>query len=125
MRRDRSPASMEPAWRVLAPARADRRGTSGARLERSRRMLDARGPPRAGWRRFRRPPAFRRSDHFYCDTIPAVFTPAMRRAAPAVLAILITIYGGLVRLDAVVERYGPVEHPGWARALTHAAPGWA
>ena len=41
------------------------------------------------------------------------------------LAILITIYGGLVRLDAVVERYGPVEHPGWARVLTHAAPRWA
>jgi Dolichyl-phosphate-mannose-protein mannosyltransferase len=57
--------------------------------------------------------------------MPAVFTPAMRRASPVVLALLITIYGGLVRLDAIVERYGPVEHPGWARVLTHAAPRWA
>ena len=63
----------------------------------------------------RRPPAFRGFHQLYCDTISPVFTPGVRRVAPVVLAILITIYGGLVRLDAVVERYGPVEHPGWAR----------
>ncbi len=49
----------------------------------------------------------------------------MRRAVPVALALLVTVYGGLVRLDAVVERYGAVEHPGWARRLTHAAPRWA
>jgi 4-amino-4-deoxy-L-arabinose transferase-like glycosyltransferase len=54
-----------------------------------------------------------------------VFTPAMRRASPVGLALLITMYGGLVRLDAIVERYGQVDHPGWARVLTHAAPRWA
>ncbi|MEN3340373.1 MAG: Dolichyl-phosphate-mannose-protein mannosyltransferase [Acidobacteriota bacterium] len=49
----------------------------------------------------------------------------MQRALPVVLALLVTAYGGLVRLDAVVERYGPVDHPAWARVLTHAAPRWA
>src|SRR6476661_3424455 len=88
-------------------------------------MLDTRGPPRVGGCRFTPAAAFRGSDQLYCDTMPAVLTPAMRRALPVVLALLITIYGGLVRLDAIVERYGPVEHPGWARVLTHAAPRWA
>jgi hypothetical protein len=44
---------------------------------------------------------------------------------PVVLALLITAYGGLLRLDALVERYGTVDRPGWARVLTHAAPQWA
>jgi len=54
-----------------------------------------------------------------------VFSPNARRAAPVILALLITAYGGLVRLDAVVHRYGTVDHPRWARVLTHAAPRWA
>lgn len=44
---------------------------------------------------------------------------------PVVLALLITAYGGLLRLDALVQQYGTVDHPGWARLLTHAAPRWA
>ncbi len=54
-----------------------------------------------------------------------MFSPTARRAAPVIVALLITAYGGLLRLDAVVHRYGTVEHPGWARMLTHAVPGWA
>ena len=37
---------------------------------------------------------------------------------PVVLALLITAYGALLRVDALVERYGPVDHPGWARVVT-------
>ncbi len=54
-----------------------------------------------------------------------VLTPAVRRAVPLVLALAVVAWGGLVRLDALVQRYGSVESPGWARALTHAAPRWA
>lgn len=50
---------------------------------------------------------------------------AFRRALPLLLALAITAWGGLLRLDALVERYGAVESPSWARALTHAAPRWA
>src|SRR6187200_751994 len=39
------------------------------------------------------------------------------------LAVLITIYGGLLRLDSYVGKYGPLNHPTWARiATTRIAP---
>lgn len=34
-------------------------------------------------------------------------------------ALLITVYGGLLRLDAFVGRYGPLDRPAWARVATH------
>lgn len=34
-------------------------------------------------------------------------------------ALLITLYGGLLRLDAFTGKYGPVDRPAWARVLTH------
>ena len=34
-------------------------------------------------------------------------------------AILITLYGGLLRLDAFTGRYGTLDRPAWARLLTH------
>ena len=36
----------------------------------------------------------------------------------AALALLITGYGSLLRLDALVGKYGTLGHPAWARALT-------
>lgn len=42
----------------------------------------------------------------------------MQRVLPVVLALLITAYGALLRVDALVEKYGPVDHPGWARVVT-------
>lgn len=51
--------------------------------------------------------------------------PWLRRTAPLVTALAITACGGLLRLDALVERYGPVDSPRWARTLTHNAPRWA
>lgn len=43
-----------------------------------------------------------------------------RRGAVAVhaLAILITVFAGLLRLDAYVQKYGVLDRPGWARVLT-------
>jgi hypothetical protein len=54
-----------------------------------------------------------------------VFRPGLWRAASIVLAVVITAYGGLLRVDALVERYGTVDHPAWARVLTNGAPRWA
>ena len=34
------------------------------------------------------------------------------------LALLITLYGGLLRLDAYVTKYGTLDHPTWARVAT-------
>ena len=34
------------------------------------------------------------------------------------LAIAITAYGGILRLNVLSARYGAVDHPGWARVLT-------
>lgn len=48
--------------------------------------------------------------------------PGVRRALPLLLVLVVTAWGGLVRLDALVQRYGTLEQPGWARAVTHAAP---
>ena len=48
-----------------------------------------------------------------------VWTTLRRRQviAPA-LAIAITLYGGLLRLDSFVGKYGPLDHPAWARIAT-------
>ena len=35
------------------------------------------------------------------------------------LAVLITLYGALLRLDAYCGKYGPVDHPAWAFVATH------
>ena len=43
----------------------------------------------------------------------------IRRSLPLVAALLITLYGAVLRLDALVEKYGTVDHPGGARVLTH------
>jgi dolichyl-phosphate-mannose-protein mannosyltransferase len=43
----------------------------------------------------------------------------VRTAVPLLLAVVVTAYGGLLRLDALVQRYGPLDHPRWARVLTH------
>jgi hypothetical protein len=40
-------------------------------------------------------------------------------ALPAVLALAVTVYGGLLRLDAFVQKYGALDRPAWARGLTH------
>jgi len=42
-----------------------------------------------------------------------------RRAAVApALAVLITVYGALLRLDAFTGKYGTLDHPAWARIVT-------
>ena len=38
---------------------------------------------------------------------------------PLLLAVVVTAYGGLLRLDAFVQRYGTVDRPAWAYVLTH------
>ena len=35
------------------------------------------------------------------------------------VAVLVMLYGGLLRLDAFVQKYGVLERPAWARVLTH------
>ena len=40
-------------------------------------------------------------------------------AAATVAALLITLYGGLLRLDSFTARYGTLERPAWARFMTH------
>ena len=46
-----------------------------------------------------------------------------RRALPIAAALLITLYGGLLRLDAFAGKYPKLDHPGWARVLVdHIAP---
>jgi 4-amino-4-deoxy-L-arabinose transferase-like glycosyltransferase len=41
-----------------------------------------------------------------------------RAAVAHALAIAITLYGGLLRLDAFVGKYGTLDHPAWARIAT-------
>ncbi len=41
-----------------------------------------------------------------------------RTAAWHALAVAITLYGGLLRLDSFVGKYGPLDAPGWARIAT-------
>jgi len=42
-------------------------------------------------------------------------------AVPLLLAVVVTAYGGLLRLDALAQRYGTVDRPLWAYVLTHEA----
>lgn len=42
-----------------------------------------------------------------------------RPATSLALACAITLYAGLLRLDAFVDRYGALDHPTWARLVTH------
>jgi len=35
------------------------------------------------------------------------------------LVLVAMVYGGLLRFDVMVERYGTLDHPSWARVLTH------
>ena len=35
------------------------------------------------------------------------------------VALAIALYGGLLRLDALVSKYGPLDRPAWAALLTH------
>ncbi len=41
-----------------------------------------------------------------------------KKAVPLVLALFITAFAGVLRLDAFVEKYGTLDHPAWARVLT-------
>jgi hypothetical protein len=43
----------------------------------------------------------------------------IRRSWALATALLITIYGGLLRLDAFTGTYGTLDSPAWARVLTH------
>ena len=40
-------------------------------------------------------------------------------AAATVAALLVTLYGGLLRLESFTARYGTLERPAWARFMTH------
>jgi 4-amino-4-deoxy-L-arabinose transferase-like glycosyltransferase len=51
--------------------------------------------------------------------MPAMLRPRFRRAGPLACALLITAFGAFLRLDAFVQKYGPLQHPAWARVLTH------
>jgi hypothetical protein len=42
-----------------------------------------------------------------------------RTALYPALAVVITLYGALLRLDCFVSKYGPLDHPAWARVATH------
>ena len=50
-------------------------------------------------------------------------SPAKQIAARRVLywgaCAIVVAYGGLLRLDAFVGKYGTLDHPAWARVLTH------
>lgn len=41
-----------------------------------------------------------------------------RTSGPVLLAIAITAYGALLRLDSYVGKYGTLDHPAWARVVT-------
>ena len=41
-----------------------------------------------------------------------------RAAIAHALAVVITLYGGLLRLDSFVGKYGTLDHPAWARIAT-------
>jgi 4-amino-4-deoxy-L-arabinose transferase-like glycosyltransferase len=53
-------------------------------------------------------------------TIGPRLAAAMRSRATVwhALAVAITLYGALLRLDSFVGKYGPVDHPTWARIAT-------
>jgi hypothetical protein len=41
-----------------------------------------------------------------------------RAGAAWAFAFVIALYGGLLRLDAFIQKYGTLDHPAWARVLT-------
>lgn len=45
--------------------------------------------------------------------------PGWSRHIPLTLAILIAVYAALIRLDALVAKYGTLDRPGWAASVTH------
>lgn len=42
----------------------------------------------------------------------------LRSILPPLLALLITVYGAVLRLNVIESRYGPIARPAWARVLT-------
>jgi hypothetical protein len=52
----------------------------------------------------------------------AAVPTALRARWPLAAALLITAFGALLRLDAFTQKFGTLERPAWARAVTHAAP---
>jgi 4-amino-4-deoxy-L-arabinose transferase-like glycosyltransferase len=42
----------------------------------------------------------------------------IKSAIPALLVVVITAYGAILRLDSFVQKYGTLDHPSWARVLT-------
>jgi hypothetical protein len=46
--------------------------------------------------------------------------PRIRRSLPLIAALVITLYGAVLRVDALVAKYGTLDHPAWARFVTHA-----
>jgi hypothetical protein len=51
----------------------------------------------------------------------AAVPTALRGRWPLAAALLITAFGALLRLDAFTQKFGTLERPAWARALTRAA----
>ena len=43
----------------------------------------------------------------------------LRPSWAIVAALLITAFGALLRLDAFTGKHGPLDHPDWARVMTH------
>src|SRR5689334_4090399 len=50
---------------------------------------------------------------------------ANRRMLVAAAVTAIAVYGALLRLDTFVGRYGPLNHPAWARVMTHGVAAFA
>ena len=48
-----------------------------------------------------------------------------RAIAVYAAAAAITLYGALLRLDAFVGKYGVLDHPAWARVMTHQVAAFA
>jgi hypothetical protein len=51
------------------------------------------------------------------DTISGV-RRSIKSFIPALLIIVITAFGAILRLDSFVQKYGALDHPSWARVLT-------
>jgi len=45
-------------------------------------------------------------------------TRRFTRAIPLTLVLLAMVYGGLLRVEVLVDRYGTLDHPWWGRVLT-------
>ena len=52
-------------------------------------------------------------------TTPISLFPLRRPSWSVLAALLITLYGALLRLDAFTGKYGTLDHPAWARIATH------